>query len=73
MPGLSPLGDCARWRPCTSQNSPLNGTWQVAFLGETEPRAARPEISVPRRVESVASMRPRLSNLRAGTLSMERI
>jgi hypothetical protein len=25
-----------------NEDSPLAGTWQVAFLGEIEPRAARP-------------------------------
>jgi hypothetical protein len=33
---------CARRRPCTNLNSPLAGTWQVAFLGKAEPRATRP-------------------------------
>jgi hypothetical protein len=30
-----------------NEDSPLAGTWQVAFLGEIEPRAARPETSAP--------------------------
>ena len=30
-----------------NEDSPLAGTWQVAFLGEIEPRAARPGIAAP--------------------------
>jgi hypothetical protein len=55
--GLSLWGYCARWRPCTSQNSPLAGTRQVAFLGEIEPRAARPGEHV-RRTRAVGWARP---------------
>ena len=36
-----PIG-CARRRPWTNKCYPLAGTWQIAFLGEIEPRAARP-------------------------------
>jgi hypothetical protein len=30
-----------------NEDSPLAGTWQVAFLGEIEPRAARPGMHAP--------------------------
>jgi hypothetical protein len=30
-----------------NEDNPLAGTWQVAFLGETEPRAARPGNTAP--------------------------
>jgi hypothetical protein len=40
--GAFPIRDCARRRPWTNKCYPLAGTWQIAFLGEIEPRAARP-------------------------------
>jgi hypothetical protein len=30
-----------------NEDSPLAGTWQIAFLGEIEPRAARPGMLAP--------------------------
>ena len=44
--GLSPFGSFARAGDLgPNDDSPLVGTWQVAFLGEIEPRAARPGMS----------------------------
>jgi hypothetical protein len=46
-PGLS-LGSFARAGDLgPNEDDQLAGTWQVAFLGEIEPRAARPGIAAP--------------------------
>ena len=56
-PGLS-LGSFARAGDLgPNEDDQLAGTWQVAFLGEIEPRAARPGM-LPRRVRRVG---PRMS------------
>ena len=41
------LGFCARRRPWANVRCSLARTWQVAFLGEIEPRDARPGIAAP--------------------------
>jgi len=39
--GPFPIRLCARWQPWTNRASRSPELWQVAFLGGTEPRAAR--------------------------------
>ena len=52
FPCLARVGDLG-----PNEDSPLVGTWQVAFLGEIEPRAARPGM-LPRRVRRVGLRKP---------------
>ena len=48
QPGPFPIrAFFARRRPWTNKCYPLAGTWQIAFLGEIEPRAARPGRPAP--------------------------
>ena len=44
---LDAVAPLARAGDLGPNEKPLAGTWQVAFLGEIEPRAARPESSAP--------------------------
>jgi hypothetical protein len=41
LDAVAPLARAGDLGP--NEDNPLAGTWQVAFLGEVEPRAARPE------------------------------
>jgi hypothetical protein len=41
LDAVAPLARAGDLGP--NEDNPLAGTWQVAFLGEIEPRAARPE------------------------------
>ena len=50
LDAVAPLARAGDLGP--NEDSPLVGTWQVAFLGEIEPRAARPGM-LPRRVRRV--------------------
>jgi hypothetical protein len=54
-----------------NEDSPLAGTWQVAFLGEIEPRAARPGM-LPRRVRRVGPRQPPLSTKRTSSAESAR-
>ena len=60
--GPSPFGSLARAGDLgPKEASPLGGTWQVAFLGEIEPRAARPGMHAPASEMSRTSHKSRLS------------
>jgi hypothetical protein len=45
LDAVAPLARAGDLGP--NEDNPLAGTWQVAFLGEIEPRAARPETAAP--------------------------
>ena len=70
LDAVAPLARAGDLGP--NEDSPLVGTWQVAFLGEIEPRAARPGM-LPRRVRRVGPrIVPAVKSPRWPPLSHER-
>jgi hypothetical protein len=60
-PAIAPVGDL-------EPNKSRTGTWQIAFLGETEPRAARPGRDVPVSTVSRAPVCPAVNGVRPARL-----